>query len=91
MTSSTVLQSRPGSVPSPLLDPGQRHSLSTTSESPPEVGRCCDDQLTSSDGHVMPPHIFEAGLRVNTEIDLQVMDTVALSWIKQGTWDRPEA
>ena len=35
----------------------------------------------------MAPHIFEAGLRVNTEIDQQVMDTVALPWIKQGTWD----
>ena len=39
--------------------------------------------VISSDGDVMPPHIFETGLRVNTEIYLQVMETVVLPWIKQ--------
>ena len=32
--------------------------------------------VISSDGDVMPPHIFETGLRVDTEIYLQLMDTV---------------
>ena len=33
----------------------------------------------SSEGHVMPPHIFEACLRINTEIYLKVMRTNVLS------------
>ena len=45
--------------------------------------------VISSDGDVMPPHIFETGLRVDTEIYLQVMETVVLPWIKQVTRDRP--
>ena len=45
--------------------------------------------VISSDRDVMPPHIFETGLRVDTEIYLQVMETVVLPWIKQVTWDRP--
>ena len=45
--------------------------------------------VISSDGDMMPPHIFETGLRVNTEIYLQVMETVVLPWIKQVAQDRP--
>ena len=45
--------------------------------------------VISSDGDVMPPHIFETGLRVDTEIYLQVMETVVLPWIKQVARDRP--
>ena len=42
-----------------------------------------DFGLISCDGDVMPPHIFEIGLRVITEIYLQFMETVVLPWIKQ--------
>ena len=37
----------------------------------------------------MPPHIFEAGLRVNTEIYLEVMRTKVLPWINELAGDRP--
>ena len=37
--------------------------------------------VISSDGNMMSPHIFETGLRVDTEIYLQVMETVVLPWI----------
>ena len=45
--------------------------------------------VISSDRDMMPQHIFETGLRVDTEIYLQVMDTVVLPWIKQVAQDRP--
>ena len=45
--------------------------------------------VISSDRDVMPPHIFETSLRVDTEIYLQVMETVVLSWIKQVAQDGP--
>ena len=45
--------------------------------------------VISSDGDVMLLHIFETGLRVDTEMCLQVMETVVLPWIKQVAWDRP--
>ena len=45
--------------------------------------------VISSNGDVMLPHIFETGLRVDTEIYLQVMETVVLPWIKQVAQDRP--
>ena len=45
--------------------------------------------VISSDGDMMLLHIFETGLRVNTEIYLQVMETVVLPWIKQVARDRP--
>ena len=32
-------------------------------------------------GNVMPPHIFEFGLRVNTNIYLEVMEQTVLPWI----------
>ena len=45
--------------------------------------------MISSDRDMMPPHIFEMGLRVNTEIYLHVMETVMLPWINQVDQDRP--
>ena len=45
--------------------------------------------VISSEGHVMPPHIFEAGLKVNTEIYLSVMEDVVLPWIRTVAGDRP--
>ena len=47
--------------------------------------------VISSDRDMMPPHIFETSLRINTEIYLQVVETVVLFWIKQVAWDRPWA
>ena len=44
--------------------------------------------VINSDGYVMPLHIFETGLRVDTEIYLQVMETVVLPWINQVAQDR---
>ena len=43
--------------------------------------------VISSD--MMLAHIFEMGLRVDTEIYLKVMETVMLPWIKQVARDRP--
>ena len=45
--------------------------------------------VVSSEGHVMPPHIFEAGLRVNTKIYLEVMKDNVVPWIKEVAGDRP--
>ena len=45
--------------------------------------------VISSNKEVMPPHIFEMGLRVDIEIYLQVMETVMLLCIKQVAWHRP--
>ena len=45
--------------------------------------------VVSSEGHIMPPHIFEVGLRVNTDIYLQVMEQSVLPWIRGIVGDRP--
>lgn len=45
--------------------------------------------VVSSEGHVMPPHIFEVGLRVNTATYLEVMEQVVLPWIRGVVGDRP--
>ena len=45
--------------------------------------------VISSDGDMMPLHIFETGLRVDTEIYLQIMESVVLPWIKQVAWEKP--
>ena len=37
----------------------------------------------------MPPHIFETGLWVNTDIYLEVMESNVLPWIKTVAGDRP--
>ncbi len=43
----------------------------------------------SSEGDVMPPHVFETGLRVNTDVYLDVLSTVVFPWIKEIAGDRP--
>ena len=45
--------------------------------------------VVSSEGHCMPPHIFEAGLEVNTEVYLKVMEETVLPWIKKVLGERP--
>ena len=39
--------------------------------------------VVSSEGHIMPPHIFEVGLKVNTKVYLDVLKSVVIPWCKQ--------
>ena len=39
--------------------------------------------VVSSEGHIMPPHIFEVGLKVNTKVYLDVMKNVVIPWCNQ--------
>ena len=34
--------------------------------------------VVSSEGHIMPPHIFEVGLKVNTKVNLDVLKSVVI-------------
>ena len=45
--------------------------------------------VVSSEGHIMPPHIFEVGLKVNTKVYLDVLKSVVLTWCNQVAGDRP--
>ena len=36
-----------------------------------------------SEGHIMTPHIFEAGLKVNTKVYLDVLKSVVIPWCNQ--------
>ena len=45
--------------------------------------------VVSSDGHIMPPHIFEVGLKVNTKVYLDVLKSVVIPWCKQMAGGRP--
>ena len=41
-------------------------------------------QLVSSEGHIMPPHILEVGLKVNTKVYLDVLKSVVMiPWCNQ--------
>ena len=44
--------------------------------------------VVSSEGHIMPPHIFEVGLKVNTKVYLDVLQSVVIPWCNQvaGGW-----
>ena len=37
--------------------------------------------VVSSEGHIMPPHIFEVGLKVNTKVYLDVLKSVVIPWV----------
>ena len=39
--------------------------------------------VVSSEGHIMPPHIFEVGLKVNTKMYLDVLKSVVIPWCNQ--------
>ena len=39
--------------------------------------------VISSEGHIMPPHIFEVGLKVNTKVYLDVLKSVVIPWCNQ--------
>ena len=45
--------------------------------------------VLSSEGHIMPPHIFEAGLKVNTKMYLDVLKSVVIPWCNQVAGGRP--
>ena len=45
--------------------------------------------VVSSEGHIMPPHIFEVGLKVNTKVYLDVLKTVVIPWCNQVAGGRP--
>ena len=39
--------------------------------------------VVSSEDHIMPPHIFEVGLKVNTKVYLDVLKSVVIPWCNQ--------
>ena len=45
--------------------------------------------VVSSEGHLMPPHIFEIGLKVNTKVYLDVLKSVVIPWCNQVAGGRP--
>ena len=45
--------------------------------------------VVSSEGHIMPPHIFEVGLKVNTKVYLDVLKSVVIPWGNQVAGGRP--
>ena len=45
--------------------------------------------VVSSEGHIMPPHIFEVGLKVNTKVYLDVLKSVVNPWYNQVAGGRP--
>ena len=45
--------------------------------------------MVSSEGHIMPPHIFEVGLKVNTKVYLDMLKSVVIPWCNQVASGRP--
>ena len=45
--------------------------------------------VVSSEGHIMPPHIFEVGLKVNPKVYLDMLKSVVNPWCNQVASDRP--
>ena len=45
--------------------------------------------VVSSEGHIMAPHIFEVGLKVNTKVYLDVLKCVVIPWCNQLAGGRP--
>ena len=45
--------------------------------------------VVSSEGHIMPPHILEVGLKVNTKVYLDVLKSVVIPWYNQMAGGRP--
>ena len=45
--------------------------------------------VVSSESHIMPPHIFEVDLKVNTKVYLDVLKSVAMPWCNQLARGRP--
>ena len=45
--------------------------------------------VVSNEGHIMPPHIFEVSLKVNTKVYLDVLKSVGIPWCGSRTRRRP--
>ena len=45
--------------------------------------------VVSSEDHIIPPHIFEVGLKVNTKVYLDVLKSVVIPWCNQVASGRP--
>ena len=45
--------------------------------------------VVSNEGHIMPPHIFEFSLKVNTKVYLYVLKRVVIPWCNQVPGGRP--
>ena len=45
--------------------------------------------VVSSEDHIMPPHIFEVGLKVNTKVYLDALKSVVILWSNQVAGGRP--
>ena len=45
--------------------------------------------IVSSEGRIMPPHIFEVGLKVNTKVYLDELKSVVIPWCNQVADGRP--
>ena len=45
--------------------------------------------MVSSEGHIMPPYIFEVDLKVNTKVYLDVLKSVVIPWCNQVAGGRP--
>ena len=45
--------------------------------------------VVSSEGHIMPFHIFEVSLKVNTKVYLDVLKSVVIHWCNQVAGGRP--
>ena len=45
--------------------------------------------VVSSEGHIIPPDIFEVGLKVNTKVYLDVLKSVVIPWCNQVAGGRP--
>ena len=45
--------------------------------------------VVSSEGHIMPPHIFEVGLKVNSKVYLDVLKSEVIPWCNQVASGRP--
>ena len=45
--------------------------------------------VVSSEGHIIPPHFFEVGLKVNTKVYLDELNSVVIPWCNQVVGGRP--
>ena len=45
--------------------------------------------VVSREGHIMPPHIFDVDLKVNTKVYQDVLKSVVISWCNQVAGGRP--
>ena len=45
--------------------------------------------VVSSEGHIMPPHVFEVGLKVNTKVYLDVLKSVVIPLCNKVDGGRP--